>query len=222
MNLVVLCPSRGRPDKAMEAYQSFLDTRHGTASQMMFVLDADDRTEAYAGLPTIVVAPSGRRGMTDPLNIAVKHVWDTEVVGFIGDDHRFRTSGWDLIFIDQLRATGPGLVYGNDLNRPDGDIPTQIFGSGKIWQALGWMALPPCRHLYLDNAWRYVGEAIEQLYYFPDVVIEHMHPAFGKGNWDAQYADLNASTTYNEDREAYEGWLRSGAAEDVERVRSVL
>lgn len=222
MEVVVLCPSRGRPDNAVELQRTFNDTRHGSSSELIFVLDADDRTEAYAGLQTIVVEPSGRRGMTDPLNTAVRHVWDTEVVGFVGDDHRFRTSGWDMIFRDQLRSAGPGLVYGNDLNRVDGDIPTQIFGSGIIWKTLGWMALPACRHLFLDNAWRVIGESLDRLFYFPDVVIEHAHPAYGKAEWDDQYRELNASSTYNEDGEAFNQWLNSEAAEEIGKLRGLL
>lgn len=161
--------------------------------------------------------------MTDPLNTALRLHWDREVVGFVGDDHRFRTSGWDKIFFDQLRVAGPGLCYGNDLNRPDGDIPTEVFGSSVIWKVLGWMALPAARHLFLDNTWRVIGEGIGRLFYFPDVVIEHVHPAYGKAEWDDQYRELNASTTYQEDGAAFQEWIDSGQAErDVERVRAAI
>lgn len=222
MSLVVLCPTRSRPDNAAACHRSFLDTRHATDSELIFVLDEDDDLDGYSGLPQIVVASSGRRGMTDPLNTALSQVWEKhDIVGFVGDDHRFRTSGWDIIFADQLRASGPGLIYANDLARAD--IPTQVFGSSIIWQALGWMALPPCRHLYLDNAWSFVGEGIERFYYFPDVVIEHMHPTMGKSEWDEQYRQLNASATYQEDGAAFQEWINSGQAQlDVERVRAAI
>ena len=217
MTLVVLCPSRARPQQAKECYQAFLDTRHMTDSEMFFVIDEDD-TSGY-DVPVFHVK-RGRPGMTDALNAALPMVWDREIVGFIGDDHRFRTSGWDTYFTDFLRQKGPGLVYGNDLARDD--IPTQIFGSSVIWQALGWMALPTARHLYLDNAWRVIGDSVNRLFYMPDVVVEHMHPTLGKAEWDAQYRAVNAPEVYSADGQAYETWLADGAAADVEKVRAVL
>lgn len=218
--LTVLCPSRGRPDKAEECYRSFLDTRHETESSMVFVLDEDDGSAPDYDVP-IQLVERGRPGMTDALNAALKTVWDqAEVIGFVGDDHRFRTSGWDKIFIDQLRAVEGGLVFANDLARHD--IPTQIFGSAKIWKALGWMALPEAQHLYLDNTWRVIGDELDRLYYFPDVVIEHMHPSLQKGDWDEGYATVNASAMYDHDQKAFGTWLESHAQEDIARVRAAL
>jgi len=218
--LTVLCPSRGRPEKARECYDSFLATRHNAESIMIFVIDEDDPAIAEYQVPILMIEP-GRPGMTDALNAAAKRHWDTaEVIGFVGDDHRFRTSGWDEIFLAQLRASGGGLAYANDLARFD--IPTQIFGSSVIWRTLGWMALPGAQHLYLDNTWRVLGEGLDQLYYFPDVVIEHMHPTLAKADWDEGYARVNASSMYAHDQRAFEDWVTNQAAEDIARVRAAL
>lgn len=220
MSLVVLCPSRGRPDKAKECYQAFLDTRHLTSTEMRFVLDEDDPAGSSYDVPLFHVK-RGRPGMTDALNEAAALMWDPfDIVGFIGDDHRFRTSGWDEMFTSVLRQSGPGLVYGNDLIRDD--IPTQIFGSSVIWKTLGWMALPTARHLYLDNTWRVLGDSLERLFYMPDVIVEHMHPTVGKAAWDAQYQVVNDPALYSSDGQAFAAWLADGAEADVERVRAVL
>jgi hypothetical protein len=193
---------------------------------MLFVIDTDDpAAESYlkSGLPIVSFDPTGRRGMTDPVNRAVAEFWDTqEVIGFVGDDHRFRTSGWDVVFRDHLRQVGGGLAYGNDQNWVNGEIPTQIFGSAKIWKALGWMCLPTARHLYLDNTWRVIGDSLERLFYFPDVVIEHVHPAWGKAQWDDQYRQLNDPALYGADGEAFAKWLAEQAEHDVDRVRQAL
>lgn len=219
MSLVVLCPSRGRPDKALECYQAFLDTRHLTDTEMKFVIDEDDPTAGDYAVPVFHVK-RGRPGMTDALNTAAAEVWDRfDIVGFIGDDHRFRTSGWDQMFSDLLRQMGPGLAYGNDLVRDD--IPTQIFGSSVIWKALGWMAQPGCVHLYLDNTWRAIGDATNKLYYLPDVIVEHMHPTVGKGEWDEGYLAVNAPEVYSHDAQAFTLWLAEQMSADVERVRAV-
>lgn len=221
MTLLTLCPSRGRPDNAIEAYASFVKMK-AEDSHMIFVVDADDPTvgQYTDNVPTDVIEPSGRRGMTGPLNEAAARYWDSyEVIGFIGDDHRFRTPYWDRIMGDYLVGHGGGFAYANDLNWKDGEIPTSIFGSSSIWKALGWVALPEADHLYLDNTWRVLGDGADCLFYFPLVIIEHVHPAYGKAEWDDGYKLVNSATMYNHDREAFESWLTTRAPEDIERVR---
>jgi hypothetical protein len=220
-----LCPSRGRPEKAQEAWDSFEKTKSRDSSSMWFIVDEDDESfEEYGKrVPTTSVEPSGRRGMVDPLNTVVRQTWSRcDVIGFVGDDHRFRTVGWDEIFETQLASVGGGLAYGFDGNWRDGEIPTQIFISTNILKALGWMALPAARHLYVDNAWRVIGEKLNRLYYFPDILIEHMHPAYSKADWDEGYTLVNSSEMYDHDRTAFELWLQTSAEEDVDRVRQSL
>jgi hypothetical protein len=218
--LTVLCPSRGRPDQARECYQSFLATIHNPDTKMYFVIDHDDSTRAAYEVRYMVVDP-GRPGMADALNAAVARIWEVPgVIGFVGDDHRFRTSGWDEIFLAQLETAGGGLAFANDLARSD--IPTQIFGSSQIWRALGWMALPGAQHLYLDNTWREIGERLDRLYYFPDIVIEHMHPTVGKGVWDEGYQTVNAPAMYDHDAKVYAAWLSERVDTDIERIRAAL
>jgi hypothetical protein len=222
MSLLVLCPSKDRPEKAHELLASFNATKSLDSTSLLFVLD-DGEAGAYPAGRRMFVPPSGRRGMTDPLNKAFCAMSDDDewdIIGFVGDDHRFKTPGWDQAFTDTLAEFGGGLIYGNDLNWPNGEIPTQIFGSTWIWKGLGWMALPTAAHLYLDNAWRVVGDGLERLYYMPEIVIEHEHPAYSKTDWDEGYRAVNSQEMYNRDREAFEEWMRSGKAdEDLERVR---
>jgi hypothetical protein len=138
---------------------------------------------------------------------AIRHT-DPDYLGFIGDDHRFRTAGWDDRIIAQLNDQGGGFAYGNDLFWPGGEIPTQIFLSSEIVAALGWMGLPECHHLYIDNVWGTLGREIGKLAYLPDVVIEHMHPAGGKAVWDEGHLRVNTDAMFSHDRDAFEAWVR--------------
>lgn len=229
MDLVVLCPTRGRPEAAREARASFLDTRRSTGSELIFVVDNDDpEIKGYHEIesPGVVVMEQPSYGnMVGALNTAA--LWSLKVLnpgylGFVGDDHRFQTSGWDEYFLDLLRARNGGMVYGNDLNRRDGDIPTQIVMSASIVKALGWMGLPSCHHLYIDNVWRVIGDEVGCLFYMPDVVIEHLHPAFGKAVWDEGHRRVNSAEMYNHDAMAYSAWLSTDMEEDVRRVKAAL
>lgn len=220
--IAVLCPSKGRPDKAREAFDSFIATKSSGSTVMLFVIDADDETgPAYklAGLPVIVAQPH-TGGMGPPLNAgAVVMSSRADVIGFIGDDHRFRTKGWDQRVIEELRLGG--IAYGNDLGRPD--LPTQVFISSPIVRALGWMALPGAHHLYLDNTWAELGRRAGCLHYMEDVVIEHMHPVYGKGESDAGYQRVNHPSIYGHDGRLYTKWLESGQVDiDVKTVKGAL
>lgn len=226
-DLVVLCPTRGRPQAAREAHEAFVSTKRLDSTAILFVVDDDDpQLDAYLALdvPTLHLPPPGN--MATALNEGVKWAIETlgpRYVGFIGDDHRFRTENWDGHFTDVLYDRGGGMVYGNDLVRPDGDIPTQIVMSTEIVTTLGWMALPGAKHLYLDNTWRVLGDEVGCLYYMPDVIIEHMHPSVGKADWDESYRRVNAGEVYQHDALKFSEWIESGAAkEDVARVKEVL
>lgn len=221
--ITVICPSRERPDKAYDAFQSFLSTVSTPAVAMFFVVDRDDPKRAgylEYGLPMIDFLQYEKGGMGPPLNAAAKALAaKSQILGFIGDDHRFRTPNWDVMVNTALKDGG--ICYGNDLGRPD--LPTQVFMSSQIVQALGWMCLPKAKHLYLDDTWRVLGEKAECLYYIEDMIIEHMHPVYGKAENDAGYARVNASSVYSHDGQLYDEWLKSGRADkDAAIVREVL
>ena len=56
-----------------------------------------------------------------------------------------------------------------------------------------------------------------------DVVVEHLHPAVGKGEWDEGYERANNAEITRRDHEAYLAW-RNGPdyVADVHRVRAAL
>ena len=217
MGLTVLCPSRGRPDAAWALFDSVEKTRQNASTRLVFVLDHDDETRPEYerlrdGRQLTVISPEHGGGMVAALNaaaLATIRDWPhDDVLGFVGDDHRFRSKGWDERFHEALKDR-PGFVYGNDKFWPKGEIPTQIFISTPIVKGLGWMGLPTCNHLYIDNVWKELGEATGTIRYYPDVVIEHMHPAGGKAEWDEGYRRVNSETMYNHDAAAFAEWRES-------------
>ena len=230
MSIAVLCPSRGNPDALWEAYVScYESSMDRTSTRFIAVVDANDPDlERYGALceDSLLVLDIVPIESTGNMNLALN--WAAErwartvdVVGFVGDDHRFRTKGWDRAIAKALSDEGGGFAYGNDLYMGD-YLPTQVFVSAPIIRALGWMGLPGARHLYLDNTWKHLGEAANCLLYLPDIVIEHMHPVAGKGEWDENHKRVNTDEMYSHDRAVYEAWLRTGAPADVESVRAAL
>lgn len=221
MSLYVLVPSRGRPESAARLQDAFkkLCTRPDTF--LIFVLDSDDKTlKDYKG-NHIILQPSERRGIVDPLNRAWASLLNPAKVGFMGDDHLPKTEGWDQKIFDELERLGTGFVYGNDLLMGE-RLPTACFMTGDIPKALGYMAPPQLKHLYVDDFWLRVGTFIESISYLPDVVIEHLHFSTGKSDLDQTYKDANHPEVDRLAWESYMSGLGSPGHADCVKVRRLL
>lgn len=218
--MIVLCPTRGRPGAAQQMWWSLMNTATLPDTRLILVVDRDDpklsdylklpslRTKRYGMDPDemfVIVLEAGYTGdLVKATNSAARRFWDqTDILGHVGDDHRFNTKGWDALVRDAL--TTPGIAYGDDLLQGV-NMPTAVFMSAEIPRALGWYALPTCRHLFIDNAWKALGERLGVLHYLPEVVIEHVHPAAGKADWDDGYRAANSSEMFDHDRRAFEAW----------------
>lgn len=92
--------------------------------------------------------------------------------------------------------------------------------SSIISQTLGWFALPTCEHLYIDNAWKDIGNGINNLHYLDDVIIEHMHPAAKKAQWDTGYAQADA--LFEKDGKAYREWVNKQYKTDIAKLNKVI
>jgi hypothetical protein len=225
-DLVVIVPSRGRPEATIALARAFADTcTAGTA--LSIAIDADDpRRNDYhdglRGLPSvshIIEQPSGT--MVTALNFAADMASkDAFAVGFMGDDHCPRTHGWDQAYLDALKDLGTGIVYGNDLLQ-GGSLPTQVAMTSDIVRALGYMAPPALRHMYVDNFWLSLGRAADCIRYLPDVIVEHRHPLAGKAQWDEGYMRVNDRAVYRADEQAFAEYVRTQLADDAAKVRAL-
>lgn len=233
-DLVVIVPSRGRPQAVAELVEAFRETCTADTA-LFFGVDDDDPElsryyEAMIGLDGPRGAGVGIRAVSAPssmvrtLNVvaveAVNLIAAASAIAFMGDDHRPRTKGWDTAYLAALELH-PGLVYGNDLLQGH-RLPTQVAMSAEVVRALGHMAPPPLTHLYVDNYWRDLGAAAQCITYLPDVVVEHLHPVAGKAQWDEGYKRVNDRGMYDRDAAAYsQYWMAHGAA-DVAKVRAAV
>lgn len=218
-DLVVIVPSRGRSKAARELVEAFEATCTAD-TELVFALDRDDPAlPEYKGLLGLI---GQNASMVQALNRTAIEVLERVrfAVGFMGDDHRPRTVGWDTRYLQALGSL-PGLVYGNDLLQGV-RLPTQVAMSASVVRALGHMAPPVLTHLYVDNYWRDLGQATGCLTYLPDVVVEHLHPIAGKAAWDEGYQRVNDRSMYDRDRAAYAAYWAEHADRDVMALRSAL
>lgn len=227
-DLAVIVPSRGRPRQLRELVDAIYDTAETDVRVVAAVDDDDPTLDAYGraleGVEVnTVVYRGGRRSLSGWTN----HLAQLELEGAspprylasLGDDHRPITPGWDRKLIEAAEALGPGggWAYGDDLLQ-GARLPTAWVVSAEITRALGWVMLPACAHMYVDNAVLELGRHCGRIVYRRDVVIEHLHPVAHKGQWDDSYRESNAPERYAADREALEAWKRDGLAADGAKV----
>ena len=227
--IVVLCPTRGRPDQAAEMVRSFRETVHLFATTLVLVVDRDDPqldaylkvppqfTEAAGGMPlrptdppvVMILEPSETGNLTRATNTAARRVWDDDcIIGHVGDDHRFRTPGWDVAIEEALRE--PGVAYADDGYWHEA-LCTSWFVSSSIPRTLGYLALPTAQHYAIDDVWLQVGRELGRLRYLPDVFIEHPSPKLRvKG------------PSKRADREALDVWRRDRMAAEVASVERMI
>jgi hypothetical protein len=225
-DLIVVVPSRDRPAAVAELAEAFSDTCIAD-TQIVRALDRDSPQrhhymQSMSGntrVTAIIEQDSGT--MVSALNHAAGYAArQAYAVGFMGDDHRPRTHGWDKAYLDALRELGTGIVYGNDLLQGE-NLPTQVAMTADIIKALGYMAPPNLTHMFVDNFWRDLGRHAGCLRYLPDVIVEHLHPVAGKAEWDEGYRRVNAPGVYAVDGNAYADYQRTRMWTDVHAVRAL-
>lgn len=228
--LAMIVPSRGRPQNIADLIQAFSATG-STITDLIVAVDDDDPTlDQYRAVcarrPSVelAVGPRVRLGPTlnqvaavaasdDPVGHRGGYRW----VGFMGDDHRPRTDGWDRTMTDACGIFG--MAYADDLFQR-ANLPTEIVMTSNIVRALGHMSLPGLVHMFIDNYWLHLGAALDCITYLPDVVVEHVHPAAGKAPLDAGYGE--AEGYFDGDRAVFDAWFNDGGkAAEVAKLKEV-
>ena len=224
VDLLFVVPSRGRPHNIAALHDAWSATTTGV-SALLVAADDDDPTlpgyEQVCADRGIELTVGPRIRMVPTLNkVAVERAPHHYALGFLGDDHRPRSLGFDAHYLAALRTLGTGWVYGNDLLAGE-RLPTQWAQTSDIVQALGTMIPAPVRHLFADNQIYDLGHAVERIRYLPDVVVEHMHYLNGKVVKDAGYEEVNAPDAFEVDRQIYARWYSEQMPIDVDKLHSL-
>lgn len=224
-DLAIITPTRGRPERLERMiYQATLLAH----MELEFFVGIDDDDESdyqplldkvFANGVRIYVQRLPRMSLSMWTNHLVERALETDgspaYVASLGDDHAVRTAGWDAKLIGAIeRMQGPGFAYGNDLLQGV-SLPTAWVSSAAVVRELGWMMLPSCEHMYVDNAILSLGRAADRIAYVPGVTIEHEHPAAGKAKTDASYAESSTQARFEADRLAYEAWRAGQMLKDA-------
>ena len=212
---MLLMASRSRPQNLARLLQSFKDT--GVTTSALIYLDQDDPClssyiEVMAGHDIWpMIGP--RIGAGPAINKLFARERNQPFYGIVADDLIPRTAQWDRILGDAARG---GIAYGDD-GFQGRNLPTHPFLDGDLFRRIGWLTLPDCKHWFVDNAWRAIGEALNCLRYVPEVILEHMHPLAGKAEHDRSYEESTAMAAGDQGR--YAAWEKEELPYLLRRLR---
>ncbi len=218
--ILIILPSRGRPEKIEEFYNTWRQTTDGY-SEVLTCLDDDDSTvNKYTKHNDVQFDIGKGNSMCDSLNRSFKKYSKYEYYFIPSDDHRMRTKKWETRFMEKIKKNGgKGVAYGNDLIWEE-KLATAAFVSGNIFRALGYIALPGLLHMWVDKYWLELGKALNKLFYFPDIIVEHMHFTVGKSEVDPYYLAVNNKRVYDHDANVYHEWAKEQKLKDVKKINS--
>lgn len=219
-NLIII-PSRNRVANVSRAIKAIKET--SSISDLMIGLD-DDNHYTYPRFEGVIyeVNPQTEKRMNGTLNLlSTRYAKMYETITFMGDDHLPRTKDWDKILYQPIKEKGFGVSYGNDLYQKE-NLPTAVMMSTNIIKTLGFMSPPEQIHMFLDNFWKVVGQRLECLTYFDDIIIEHLHAYVGKSELDDMYKSVNNSEVADNDGKKYGEYIYNQFENDVVKLKNSL
>jgi hypothetical protein len=214
-NLVII-PSRSRPESIERAVKALKE--NSIISDICVAID-DDQADLYPRLDGVIYEVNPRLRMNGTLNlVANKYADKYETIFFMGDDHLPSTHQWDHFLSGAIASKGYGLAYGNDLFQGK-NLATAVMMSTNIIRNFGFMAPPKLVHLFMDNFWMLLGMDLDAIWYFDDVIIEHLHFLAGKSQVDAGYIENNSNDVGIADRQELARYIESTYQADLARFK---
>ena len=185
--ICVLIPTRKRLEDFKLFADSWIKTTEGK-SIVVVAIDHDDNT--YDEIikeniyPFIYERQESKPFIKILNDMAVRYAERYQCVAFMEDDCTYNTPGWETRILDKVNEIGDNaIVWCNDLVNHN-HIVGLPFMNSNIIRTLGWMATPRFSTLFVDHYWKRLGNKLNSLYYFSDIIIEHRHYIKGKRQKD--------------------------------------
>lgn len=217
--ITLVTPSRGRPQRFMQMWQSAITTATGPIECVLYLDDDDPMRESYPTFGTQVVGD--RCVLSEAWNRAAERA-SGDLLMLCADDLMFRTTGWDRFIADAASAYDDGivLVHTNDLFQGE-NLATHPVVSRAWVEAAGYFC-PPYFTADFNDVWLHeVADMVGRRVWLPHVIIEHIHPVAGKTPWDQTYNEQRERKVADSMETVYER-LRDERERWAERLREAM
>jgi len=219
--LLIICPSRIRPDRIQVMLKSFDETKSEGTDLVIYISECDPRLEEYK------VALKDRRYIIGK-RLPISHVYnycsaqfpEYQYYGEVCDDHVYRTKGWDNILIDEIERNGGwGMAWGwGQIHPIEVRLPQAVVMSGNLVKALGFFSTPVITSAYNDRFAIDLCDALKCGFYRPDVIVEHQHVLNERAKMDDNYRWVLSGETLEIGKKQYEEWRLKYMTDDIRRV----
>lgn len=194
MTAIWLLSTRGRPRECQET----LDACEATGMTSPGVVYVDETVDEYRNirLPKNwrIHYESEWGSLQASMSWCYKNYPDASQYGWLADDTRPRTQGWDKLL--EAAAGDWCLSYARDMwlsesprllaELEDGtNLSSGLCWGGKLVRTVGWWALPGVRQAFIDVAWCRLVEPHNLHRYMGHVTVEHLNWRTGKRPADA-------------------------------------
>jgi len=183
----ILIPTRNRPENITRLYNSLLETSNNIDDiEVLLYVDNDDNSYDHLTFNKV----RGER-------IVLSEMWNTlynychgDIIMHCGDDIIFRTPNWDTIVKNKFTEFPDNIafVFGNDGSPHNGNFGTHGFVHRKWVETIGYFVPPYFSSDYNDTWLNDVAKIIGR-HIHVDILTEHMHYAFGKGEYDITHQE---------------------------------
>lgn len=205
----LLCPTRGRPQRLAQMIQCVKLTSDVKQIELCLYIDDDDLTydgkmdEAFAGLPNLQVIRGERTCHSDYWNILAKTA-KGELFMMMGDDVAMRTNGWDAMVQTFFASKDDPfwLVFGDD-GCPNGKtFATHPIVHRRWYEVVGYFSGPGFSGDFADAWPQDLADMIQRKVYLP-FYSEHLHPVWGKADFDQTYKETSQRRAKDKTQELY-------------------
>lgn len=192
----LLLPTRERPAIARRFFDSVVEkTADLNALEIVLYIDDDDDISSHAlddhriNLKRLI----GPRSTMGACLTACLEQSDGEIIFLVNDDMMIRTPGWDKILVEFYKSFNDRifLAYGNDMFKSK-KVCTFPIVSRKTCEVLSkpypeeYRASLIDYHLF-DIFKRLQKMGHDRIYYFKNLIFEHLHYRTGKAAFDTTY-----------------------------------
>ena len=166
-----LMPSRARETRAMDAMRASADAGQSTPG----LLIQDGCKYFLPRLPAhwTAIQLAEHHELAGAIHAAWNQSRGKAWYGIISDGVRPVTKGWDRLML--AASADKNFVSCNDNWRRDSRMAGILLVPGWIVEALGYFFPAGMVHLWTDDIWEQLGQALDNWVYVPDVTVEDHH-----------------------------------------------
>ena len=191
--------TRSRPELFKRGLKSINDNCISDNYTVLVSADIDDLTMQNIGsCKNCVLVFSRSESKIHAINRDMELIPDWDIVINMSDDMTFIHHGFDNIIRESFDSLDQCLHF------PDGnrnDLITLSILGRQFYEKFNYIYNPEYKSLYCDNEQTEVAQTLGLYKFIDNQIFEHLHPAYGKSNFDIQY---QRTESFNEvDKQTY-------------------